>query len=341
MSKKEMRRMAIFLLLALVLTLAAAAIFDRKTACRYALGVNGFYNEPAESVDILGIGSSRMYCTLNPLVLHHDTGLRAYLLSTQQQPLAASYYYLKEALKTQRPQLVILEASLASRPEAETGEAELRDCLDPMRWSENKSAIIRRLVPQNQQSSYYFNFIKYHQRWKELSRKDFSFGWLDDRDPLRGFIFALARQGADCRQWSYDGVEAEPLPPENLQTLRDIAALARENGAELVMLISTNELVEEEQGALKSLHLFCQEEGIRVLDLNLVYDQLALDNAQDYYDEGHLNIFGAIKATRYIGQSLSEDFGLEVSAAPIDAEIAENYDKLIVPFERELEERTA
>ena len=341
MSRKDARRLAIFLVLALVLVLAAGAVFDRKTLCHYTLGVNGFYNEPENSLDVLALGSSRMYCTLDPLVLHHDTGLRAYLLSTQQQPLTASYYYLKEALKTQRPQIVLLEASIVSRPDSASGEAELRDALDPMHWSANKAGLIRAMVPAGQRSSYYFNFIKYHQRWKDLSAKDFDFSWLKSRDPWRGYIYLTPQRGADCRQWSYDEVEAVPLPEENLELLRAIDALAKENGAQLALLLVPNEMAEEDLGSYKSLHAFCESEGIALLDLNLVYDELGLDNALDYFDEGHFNVCGSLKVTRYIGAWLTESFRPAVTADPLDAALAARYEKLVAPHEREIEQRAA
>ena len=95
MSKKKRICLPVFLILVLALVFAAWQVFDRKLACRYTEKINGFFNEPAESMDVICYGSSRMYCTVDPLVLHAQTGLRSYVLATQQQPLAATYYYMK------------------------------------------------------------------------------------------------------------------------------------------------------------------------------------------------------------------------------------------------------
>ena len=160
MSKKETIRTAVFLLLALALVLCACLVFDRKTACRYTEKINGFFNEPPDSMDLLCFGSSRMYCTMNPLVLHHETGLSAYVLATQQQPLAATELYMKESLRSQRPRVLLLEATMAFYDTEGAGEGALRDCLDPLPWSENKREIIRTLVPEGERASYYFPFLK-------------------------------------------------------------------------------------------------------------------------------------------------------------------------------------
>ena len=331
MGRKESLRLCAFLLLALCLVLTAWAVFDRKTSCWYTEKVRGFYNEPEESMDVIGFGSSRMYCTLDPLVLHHETGLRAYVLATQQQPLKATWYYMQEALRRQSPRLLILEATMAFRPDSETTDAEIRDCLDPLPWSKNKLALIRELVPAGQRAAYYFNFLKYHQRWKELSAKDFDFSYLGKRDVFRGYMYLTPERGADCRQQSYDNVEAMPIPEENLTLLRKMAQLAKENGASLLLLAAPYETVTDDLGYLRSLYAFCAAEGIDFLDLNLVYDELGIDNAKDFFDIGHFNVSGSTKATRYIADYINRNYALTpIPHEKPDAELAQAYDEWIV-----------
>ena len=331
MGRKESLRLCAFLLLALCLVLTAWAVFDRKTSCWYTEKVRGFYNEPEESMDVIGFGSSRMYCTLDPLVLHHETGLRAYVLATQQQPLKATWYYMQEALRRQSPRLLILEATMAFRPDSETTDAEIRDCLDPLPWSKNKLALIRELVPAGQRTAYYFNFLKYHQRWKELSAKDFDFSYLGKRDVFRGYMYLTPERGADCRQQSYDNVEAMPIPEENLTLLRKMAQLAKENGASLLLLAAPYETVTDDLGYLRSLYAFCAAEGIDFLDLNLVYDELGIDNAKDFFDIGHFNVSGSTKATRYIADYITARYSLSpIPDTILDSEIRIAYDDWIM-----------
>ena len=341
MSKKETIRTAVFLLLALLLVLCACLVFARKTACRYTEKINGFFNEPAESTDLLCYGSSRMYCTMNPLALHHETGLSAYVLATQQQPLPATYLYMKESLKTQRPKVLLLEATMSFYNIEAAGEGAVRDCLDPLPWSDTKLEIIRTLVPEGERASYYFPFLKYHQRWKELSAQDFDLRWIRRRDPLRGCFALDYPRPVKCRQWNYDGVAEEAVPAESLELLRRMKALAEENGAQLVLLAAPYEMVDEDLGYLKSLHRFCGDEQIPFLDLNLIYDSLGLDEQQDFIDEGHLNLCGSVKATRLIGGWLQDECGLTPQADAPDAEIEANYRREMEPIVRRLAERDA
>lgn len=325
MKKAEIIRGAAFFILCLALLLAAALVFDRKTACDYAVRVNGFYNEPEDSFDILFYGSSHMYCTISPLELWQETGLRSYVLATQQQPLAATYYYMKDSLETQSPKLLVLELYSADMPLERAEEGTLRDCIDPLPWSKNKVEMIKRLIPEGERASYYFNFLKYHGRWKELSARDFDFTYLKARDAYRGYIYFSPQREAKCAQLDLDAVEAVPLPEENLEILRQIMSLAEENGAELLFLIAPYEAAAQDAGSIKSMHLFAQENSLSLLDFNTVYNAVGFDGQKDFFDAGHLNAYGAGKATAYLGQFIRQQYGLEASPSAADSQWQADY----------------
>lgn len=48
-------------------------------------------------------GPSHAYAAFSPLAIWEETGIRSYVFATQQQPLWATYTYIKEALKKQSP----------------------------------------------------------------------------------------------------------------------------------------------------------------------------------------------------------------------------------------------
>jgi len=52
-----------------------------------------------ENIDTLYLGSSHVYCGLNPAVLKEKTGESCFNMATPSQPLNGSYYLLKEAVK--------------------------------------------------------------------------------------------------------------------------------------------------------------------------------------------------------------------------------------------------
>lgn len=72
-------------------------------------GVTKFYELDDNTVDVLFLGSSHAYEDFNTGTLWDEFGIASYILAGSVQPMWNTYYYLKEALKTQTPELIILE----------------------------------------------------------------------------------------------------------------------------------------------------------------------------------------------------------------------------------------
>lgn len=84
---------------------------DSVLAVKYGDGIYGmtrFYQLDNETVDVLILGSSHAFEDVNTGVLWEQHGMASYVLAGSVQLMWNTYYYLKEALKTQTPQLIIL-----------------------------------------------------------------------------------------------------------------------------------------------------------------------------------------------------------------------------------------
>ena len=63
-------------------------------------------------------------------------------------------------------------------------------------------------------------------------------------------------------------------------------------------------------GQTVALHRYAQENGIDILDMNLCYDEIGIDNTLDFYDTEHLNVYGAEKASAYLTEYIQDHFTL-------------------------------
>ena len=92
-----MLKIVLFVLCASMLFALISKICERKTnhgAWNYMAKLNEFYSIEEDSLDYIGVGSSHMYCTINPLEVWKESGVTGFVLATQQQPLAATYHYI-------------------------------------------------------------------------------------------------------------------------------------------------------------------------------------------------------------------------------------------------------
>ena len=183
--KKAVKVLAFLLLLGLLLHGADELLFPKNYALTSewpaSSNTEGVYRLEKNSLDLLILGSSKAYTAFVPQILYDEYGVRAYTLGTDLQSPHMSYYWLREGLKRQSPELVVLEASMffpviADQP-LNTSEAMMRKALDPMRWSFNKLHALwelYRLDKTQNWKSYVFPNLRFHERWKEWSEDDFT-----------------------------------------------------------------------------------------------------------------------------------------------------------------------
>lgn len=70
---------------------------------------NGWNELEKNSVDVLFLGNSHAECSVAPLQLFEEAGIKSWVLKSSGCNMPVRYYYLKEALKTQKPRLIAVE----------------------------------------------------------------------------------------------------------------------------------------------------------------------------------------------------------------------------------------
>ena len=101
--------LAFLLTVALLLHLCGNIL--RPAHTDYGSTWGAYLAEPEDSIDVLFLGSSYAYCDWNPAVMYAGSGLTGYVMGGSEQVPAITYWYLKEALRTQSPSVVMMEAT--------------------------------------------------------------------------------------------------------------------------------------------------------------------------------------------------------------------------------------
>jgi len=143
---------------------------------------------PEDSVDVLFLGTSHVQYGINPMEIYREQQIVSYNLSTSGQKLATSYYMLEEAVKTQHPKAVLLDAS--SIYLTTYWETELRVPLDgfftgktKLKAAQHYAVLKAENDPTSGQAAWftrsraflsaYDSLYRFHDRWDELRRQDF------------------------------------------------------------------------------------------------------------------------------------------------------------------------
>ena len=100
------------LLIVIKYELPAHEAIKNKTHKNY-LKWNGIHNN-ANTYDVIILGSSRAYTSLNPKIIDSGLNLKSFNMGTSSQDITETYYTLKEILDYQNPKYIVLETYLGS-----------------------------------------------------------------------------------------------------------------------------------------------------------------------------------------------------------------------------------
>ena len=303
MKKELIEKTIVYSLFVIILILCfnkASLLLIRK-GNGYGTDVLNFYKQKNNSVNVLVLGSSHAYTAINPYLIEQETGLKTYDFCTQQQPIWITYYYFKEALKTQKPQYVILDVHMVVVGNKDYAEESVnRDALDKMKFSKNKIDAINTSVEKKEDRiSYYFNIIKYHSRYKQLNPEDYKVAFLGKTQDNKGYKKLPKTDYVFVNKNINSSNIIKPYN-KNLIYFNKIIDLAEENNINLVLIKTPTNYNEEETNKINKVNEIAYNRNIIFLNYIDNIDTLNLDYKNDFYDEGHLNEFGSIKLTNQL-----------------------------------------
>ncbi len=278
----------------------------------------GVYEHTGGSYDMLLLGSSHMNSSINPNILWKQYGITSFNYGTGGQPIDVTYYLLKEILKNHdNPNLIVVIDLYYLGLTGEFGEEQyIRYVLDSMKFSKNKIEAIMNCTPREHWLYYLFPIMKYHDRWKELSKTDFNF---DTKESYykKGFAAGLEVYGKD--NLSQPTTETAELPPKSEEYLKKIINLARKEGFKLVFTNAPHDYTsttgieswhKEPAKMFNKIAEIAKSYDIYFVDFNKISNEIDFDFKSDMFNNGHLNIGGSNKVSLYFGKFLQENFSL-------------------------------
>lgn len=258
-----------------------------------------FYKEPQNSIDVMFVGSSHVYQGINPLVFTEETGETAFDLCSSSQDNATGYFFVKEALRYQKPKYIFLDVGFLWL-DSFAGTDRVPRAVDYMRWSSVKNEAVDLWLEINQEQrkiNRIFPVLDYHTRWRELQRTDFYY--TDKIVCEKGFIP------------TYSAAEVRPLDMKKDYTPFEMDDVSAEYFDKLVSLCKDNDITlvlicvpfkDWNCGKADTVRAIAEKYGLVYVDYTDEenYERIGLDDATDWYNYDHLNALGADKMSKTI-----------------------------------------
>ena len=259
-----------------------------------------YVREPENTVEVLYVGSSLVFCDVDPVKIYADSGITGFVAAGPEQSMAISYYYVREACRTQSPRAVFVELNGMFASPAETFT--VSDIAFMPRGLNRLGAALFAARPEDW-PGLLFPVLQYHDYWTSLTPADIAQKLHPDGEPLAGFRVLRERQpftGVTVRD-SYGDDYAR-----SLRGLKRLAAYCARRGIALYLFDAPAAYT-----AAPALKAQLREElaGLPVagwLDFSTEEQMRAvgLDPETDWADGLHLNVSGAEKFSAYLAQFL-------------------------------------
>lgn len=282
-----------------------------------SLRVEGFYQEDSGSLDAVFIGASDMYTSFMPGRAYEKYGFTSYLLASESITSDGVLTAVKEVVRTQKPQLVVVEANafLYSDDQNDQNQAYIHKFFDNLPFSLNKLDYIQKNVPVDDRWEYIFPLIKYHSLWTEYPERFYMMAsdlTLDMRgyNYLKGFRTTAQIYKSKTPSLN-DQIVTEhdtlPLDPKLESQLRELLNYAKQNDVNLVFVRAPHYVTKETYDRVKRSNQMAHivnEEGFSYYTFESDARDIGIDDQHDFYNAEHMNVYGALKFTDYVAERL-------------------------------------
>lgn len=336
-SSPSPRRRHAVIACALVVAAALLGLFflNRLLMPKYMSGIYegalvAEYYTSEKNHELLVIGDCEVYENISPVTLWEDYGITSYIRGSPQQLIWQSYYLLEDALRYEKPKAVIFSV-LAMKYGEPQNEAYNRLTIDGMRLSPSKIAAANASMTEGESLiSYLLPIFRYHDRWNALTSGDLRYMF-----SARGVSFNGFMMRSDVKP-----LETLPTAPKladynfgenSWKYLDKMRELCEDNGVELVLLKAPTLYPHWYAEWDTQITDYAETHGLLYINALETLDTIGIDFSSDTYDAGlHLNLSGAEKLSKYLGNELQARCGL--SDLRQDESTAAVWDKMVAEY---------
>lgn len=309
---KTVKRIILSIIFILILTAGLLLLYRvfswKDTSGDYYSTFSELGTLPDDTVDVIAVGPSRVYNSFNPAILWEREGITSFCMAVSGMDQRASYYHIKELLKTQSPKVVFIEASLIYTVGYRSDANEYRNTI-VAKPSKNNYDLITEVTDIKDTSDYLLRFPIIHTRYKELEKEDFVFS---NTDKYRlGFNAGFTAEPQDIDEAVFTGTSPTEPDEDTKAWIARLMSLSEEENFTLVFYdCPTNENAGSYSKVLGAFE-YLNELGVRTIDLNLCKAELNFDDSTDFCDWNHLNDSGASKVSAWLATYLKNNFPLD------------------------------
>lgn len=280
--------------------------------------VNGIKSE--KNIDIVCIGGSSTFVYWEPYLAWKEYGMTSYNLATNsiRPPLIKGY--VKYALNTQNPKLLVIDVRsfTGEKGSIDDNEGGIRNVTDSMNLSGNRFQTITETLKYFNAfddkdvdvASYYFDISKYHGDYNRLGN-EINWKYINNEcvSKYKGFEFiedpchSIIQEPID-----YQTEDMKKLEPEKEYCLKNLLEYLNKSNITALFIAGPIPISKEEQMQYNTIDNIVTSYGYNFLNTNNYYQEMDIDFSKDFYNIYHVNVYGAEKYTRFLADYIKKNY---------------------------------
>ena len=271
---------------------------------------------PDDTVDAIFIGASGFWDGISPLTMWSEAGITSYVFASSNCSPQVAYLMLKEALKKQHPKVMFFSPMYISKYQP-TDQVQLRiyQGLTNRKLTLDKiyvSAQITKDVDVRTGIKGLLPLLAYHDNWKNI--QEVTFLHRSEGIYMGQRCWSFFNEPYDhTKQDLMDRAQIVERPFEYnelaVKYYREMIALCKAENINVVLLTLPNHL---QKIRFEPQRQFAAEQGIDNVNLNdpQYLDILDIDNKTEWRDRFHLNFWGSIKLSKWLGPFIQDRYDM-------------------------------
>lgn len=279
-----------------------------------------FYREDKYSIDVALIGSSDVYTGYYPGVAYSEYGFTSYPFCIDGRSNVMWRSQLREVIRQQHPKLIVIDFSGAVYDDDEKllDDGIFREHIDNIPLSIDKIKSLSESQLKEEYLSYCFPLIKYrgdfHNAIEAHKEKTFFDSLGVSKTKGIGTISLIDKRKSHNPKIT----DKKALNKNAEKYLLLFLDYCKNNHINNIVFVRFPEKyigaeALDEIRRCNTAKGIISSYGYDVIDFTYCYDEIGIDEEKDFYNGQHMNVYGAVKFTKYFGGIISQKYGIKPS----------------------------
>ena len=263
-----------------------------------------------DTVDVLVLGTSMAYAAVNTNMLYGRWGYAAFDLCSAEQQYWNTYYWLRQALRWQKPSLIILDAKAATYPNDTATRGRTIFASFPLFHPLDRVRSVL-LSAEKDPQDYILYYPQVHDNYARVTEPSLGFtDWRGGRgEDWKGYIPRMDTEAMSRPTLVWNNVKKPLNEKEETYFLR-ILDLCEEKDIPVLVAAFPNPDYASDHMFYNTLFALCDERGVPHVNFNDPSARYRFLYSSEFADWQHLNVKGSNRLTEHLGKFLAEHYDL-------------------------------